>query len=213
MSSKTRKQQGTDLDESQVESWLLDQPDFFTRHSGCLSAMELPVESGPAISLHQYQVRVLRDEKLQLTQKLGVLVKNVKTNHKIHSDLLALAGDLIGLARTGAQIDACLELVRKRFALCAVSLVDREESPELFKQLKKMGKLDSVCDDEPGDELRQSLFADRADKVLSIAVVPVKQGRKVSAVLVLGADDKERFKPGMGGEFLKLLAQLISSLL
>ena len=214
MTSKTRKQQSADLDESQVESWLLDQPDFFTRHPRCLSAMDLPVESGPAISLHQYQVRVLRDEKSQLTQKLGVLVKNVKTNHKIHSDLLALAGDLIGLSRDGAKMDAYLELVRKRFALCAVGLVDREASPELFKQLKKtLGKLDSVCDDEPGESLREAVFTDRADKVLSIAVVPVKQGRKVSAILVLGADDRDRFKPGMGGEFLKLLAQLISSLL
>ena len=214
MTSKTRKHQGADFDESQVESWLLEQPDFFARHPRCLSAMDLPVESGPAISLHQYQVRVLRDEKSQLTQKLGVLVKNVKTNHKIHSDLLALAGDLIGLSRDGAKMDAYLDLVRKRFALCAVGLIDREASPELFKRLKKkLGKLDSVCDNEPEEALREAVFADRADKVLSIAVVPVKQGRKVCAVLVLGADDKDRFKPGMGGEFLKLLAQLISSLL
>ena len=214
MSSKTRKQESVEIDESQVESWLLDQPEFFLRHPACLSAMELPVESGPAISMHQYQVRVLRDEKAQLTQKLGVLVKNVKTNHKIHSDLLALAGDLIGQARNGAEMKAHLELVRKRFALGAVSLVDREKSPDLFKQLKKkLGKLDSACDDGPEAELNKALFAKRAGKVLSMAIVPVKQGRKVSAIMVLGADDPDRFKPGMGGEFLKLLAQLISSLL
>lgn len=214
MSGKTRKQQSGEISESQIESWLLEQPDFFQRHPNCLSAMELPVDSGPAISLHQYQVRVLRDEKVQLTQKLGVLVKNVKTNHKIHSDLLALAGDLIGLARTGAKMEAYLALVRKRFALCDVSLVDREVSPDLFKQLKKkLGKRDSACDDDLESTLCEALFPGHADEVLSMAIVPVKQGRKVSAVLVLGADDPDRFKPGMGGEFLKMLAQLISSLL
>jgi uncharacterized protein YigA (DUF484 family) len=176
--------------------------------------MELPVDSGTAISLHQYQVRVLREEKIELVQKLGSLLKNVKTNHKIHSDLLGLAGSMVSLAREGAKTPAYLALIKQHFALLDVKLVEKAEFPEAFKILKSLvGKEDSVCNDAPDAALGSLLFEANAAKVLSIAVVPVKKGRKCHAYLVLAADDKERFRPGMGGEFLKLLAQLVSSLI
>jgi len=212
MPAKTTKQPHTEIDEARIVAWLADSPDFFFRHPESLSAMELPVDSGAAISLHQYQVRVLRDEKIQLTEKLGVLVKNVKTNHKIHSDLLSLAANMIALARDGAEADAFLLLIKQHFALLDVKLVEKKVSAKAFKQLNSMlGKADSVCENELDEALIESLFEDSAPDVLSMAVVPVKSSRKYSACLVLAADDKERFRPGMGGEFLKQLAQLLSS--
>jgi uncharacterized protein YigA (DUF484 family) len=69
-----------------------------------------------------------------------------------------------------------------------------------------------MCDNAMDKALLKGIFKDRAPAVLSIAVVPVRMGGKVCAQLILAADDKERFRPGMGGEFLKLLAQLLSSL-
>lgn len=214
MSGKSTKKQNNELDESQISAWLMERPEFFERHPDCLSALDLPVESGPAISLHQYQVRVLREEKVQLTQKLAVLVKNVKTNHKIQSDLLELAGRMIKLAKSGADRAAFLELIQQHFALFDVRLVEKIEHAEAYAQLKtKLGKQDSSCDNAPELALREILFADQAASVASIAVVSVKQGNKMCACLVLASDDEERFKPGMGGEFLKLLALLVSNLL
>lgn len=214
MSGKTKKQAGKELDEAQVVEWLAESPDFFARYPESLSAMELPVDSGSAISLHQYQVRILRDEKVQLLQKLGSLLKNVKTNHKIHSDLLGVAGSMISLAREGAETPAYLGLIKQHFALFDVKLYEKTEFPEAFKQLKSLvGKADSVCVDTLDETLGGLLFEANAPKIRSMAVVPVKQGRKFCAYLVLAADDKERFSPGMGGEFLKLLAQLVSSLI
>ncbi len=213
MSAKTTKQQSKEIDEAQIVAWLAESPDFFFRHPDSLSAMELPVDSGSAISLHQYQVRVLRDEKMQLSEKLGALLKNVKTNHKIHSDLLSVAADMIALAREGAETKAFLALIKQHFALLDVGLFEKKSSPEAFKRLKSiLGKEDSVCENEPDEALVELLFSENARTVLSMAVVPVKSARKCCAYLVLAADDKERFRPGMGGEFLKLLAQLLSSL-
>ena len=213
MTGKTRKQLSKEVDEAQIAAWLEQCPDFFSRHPGSLSAMKLPVESGPAISLHQYQVRVIREEKSQLNQKLGALIKNVKTNHKIHSDLLGLAGNMISIARKGAETEAYLALIKQHFALFEVQLFEKKRHPDVFNQLKAIvGKAGSICLDAPDKELSANLFRENASKVLSLAAVPVKTGRTCRAYLVLAADDKERFKPGMGGEFLKLLAQLLSSL-
>jgi len=214
MAGKTKKQQGAVIDETQIVAWLAEHPDYFVRHPASLASLNLPVDSGPAISLHQYQVRILRDEKSQLVQKLGGLLKNVKTNHKIHSDLLGLAGSMISMARKGAKFPVYLALIKQHFALFDVRLIEKSTQPAPFKQLKAMVlKADSMCDDAPDEALRTILFEDRASKVLSMAVVPVKKGRRCPAYLVLAADDADRFKPGMGGEFLKLLAQLVSNLL
>jgi len=213
MPGKNSKQQVKEIDEAQIVAWLDERPDFFSRHPGSLSAMRIPVDSGPAISLHQYQVRVLQDDKAQLGQKLGALLKNVKTNHKIHSDLLGLAGSMISLAREDAETEAYLSLVKQHFALCSVKVFDKGSSEQAFDLLKSLvGKAESVCDNAIDEDLGKLLFEEDASRVLSMAVVPVKRGKKYSACLVLAADDKERFRSGMGGEFLKLLAQLLSSI-
>lgn len=215
--TKTDKSGKTDkkepIDEAQLAASLASTPDFFIRHPDLLTTMELPVDSGPAISLHQYQVRLLREDKARLTQQLGTLLKNVKTNHKIHSDLLALSGDMIKLAQDGADLQTSLEALNRHFSLFAVKLIDKEKQAEHFKLVKDvLGKKDSVCQDEPTSALLEALFGEDSPAVQSIAIVNIKQGKKCVAQLVLAADSRKRFQPGMGGEFLKLLAQLVSQL-
>lgn len=217
MATKTDNSGKTDkkdqIDEVQIVACLESAPDFFVRHPGLLTTMELPVDTGPAISLHQYQVRLLREDKARLTQQLSTLLKNVKTNHKIHSDLLALSGDMIKLAQDGADLQASLEALNRHFSLFSVKLIDKEEQAEHFKLVKAvLGKQESICQNEPAPALLEALFGDDAPAVMSIAIVNVKQGKKCVAQLVLAADNKKRFQPGMGGEFLKLLAQLVSQL-
>lgn len=213
MTGKTKTIDHKEMDASQIEAWLAQNPDFFIDYPDSLAAMELPVKTGPAISLHQYQVRVLQDDKTELKQKLGALVKNAKTNHKIHSDLLDLAGNMIGLAKEGAKLESYLDAIRKYFSLFDVLYLDKLEHSKQFKLVNKaLAKQDSVCDNKADPALLQSLFEDDAPAVLSLAMVPVKQGKKCVAYLVLAADDAQRFRPGMGGEFLKLLAQLLANL-
>jgi len=211
--AKTKTNKPSDLDEAQVAAWLTSAPDFFSRHPHCLTAMELPVNAGPAISLHQYQVRQLREDKNRLSQQLTALVKNAKTHHKIHSDLLRLSGEMIKLAQSGADLDTNLEALNQHFSLFAVKLIDAKKQTKLFKlAVATLAKQDSVCLNRPEPALLQALFKDDAPAVLSLAIVAVKKGRKRIACLVLAADDEKRFQPGMGGEFLKLLAQLVSNL-
>lgn len=217
MATKTDSSDKTEsknqIDEAQIEAWLESTPDFFVRHPSLLTTMELPVDTGPAISLHQYQVRLLREDKQRLTQQLSTLLKNVKTNHKIHSDLLGLSGDMIKLAQSGADLQSSLEALNRHFSLFAVKLIDREKQAELFKLVKTvLGTQDNICQDEPATAFLEALFGEDAPAVMSIAIVNVKQGKKCVAQLVLAADSKKRFQPGMGGEFLKLLAQLVSQL-
>lgn len=213
MAGKINKIENAEVDAAQIAAWLKDNPNFFIDHPASLTALELPVDAGPAISLHQYQVRVLREGNTDLKRKIGMLVKNVKTNHKIHSDLLDLAGNMVVLAKQGATTETYLSAIKKYFSLFDVLYIDREEQLKHYNLVKKvLGKQDSVCSNDAGTQLSQALFGDDALAVLSMAMVPVVQGRKCVAYLVLAADDAARFKPGMGGEFLKLLARLVANI-
>jgi len=211
--AKTKANKPSELDEAQVEAWLTSTPDFFSRHPACLTAMELPVNTGPAISLHQYQVRQLREDKNRLSQQLAAFVKNAKTHHKIHSDLLRLSGEMIKLAQAGADLDTYLDALNQHFSLFSVKLIDAKKQTKVFKlAVAALAKQDSACLNQPETPLVETLFGDDAPGVASLAIVAVKKGRKRIACLVLAADDEKRFQPGMGGEFLKLLAQLVSNL-
>ncbi len=213
MAGKTNTLDNNQLDASQVENWLKNNPDFFVDFPNCLSAMEIPVDTGAAISLHQYQVRVLQADKAQLKQKLGLLVKNVKTNHRIHSDLLDLAGKMIILARQEAKLETHLDAITEYFSLTKVLILDRKKQSNQFKLAKKMlSKQESACFNAANPEVLDGIFGEDAQSVSSFALVPIKKGKKWSAVLVLAADDIDRFQPGMGGEFLKLLARLVANL-
>ena len=211
--AKIKAKKSPGLDEAQVAAWLTSTPDFFSRHPHCLTAMELPVNTGPAISLHQYQVRQLREDKNRLSQQLAAFVKNAKTHHKILSDLLGLSGDMIKLAQSDADLDTYLDALNQHFSLFSVKLIDAKHQAKHFKlAAAALARQDSVCMNQPDPALLQALFEDDAPAVASLAIVAVKKGRKRVACLVLAADDEKRFQPGMGGEFLKLLAQLVSNL-
>lgn len=213
MPSKTKQKRAETIDESELAAALEARPDFFIRHPDSLAAMDLPVSAGPAISLHQYQVRVLREDQTQLKRKLGALIKNVKTNHKIHSDLLDLAGNLIQLTKQGVDLQKYLRTISNYFALYTVKLVHKNNDADHYRKIKRtLGQKDYYCTHQPDAELLAALFGEDAPAVLSIAIVSVKHSHQPPGYLVLAADDADRFKTGMGSEFLKLLAGLVANL-
>ena len=209
---KAKKVTKPEVDEAQIAAWLESTPDFFVRHPALLAKLDIPMETGAAISLHQYQVRILRDDKFELLQKLAALVKNAKTNHKIHSDLLALAGEMISIARQDAALDEYLEKMQKSFSLFAVKYVDKNKNKADFKRVKTaLGKQEILCENSADSELLKALFEADAPAVLSAAIMPIMVEKQCVAYCVLAADDAERFTPGMGTDFLKLLANLVSA--
>ncbi len=212
MASKIKKQNSNEFGEAEIDAWLSTHPEFFKRYPDRLATMELPDDTGTAVSLHQYQVRVLREDTRQLKHKLNALLKNVKTNHKIHSDLLALAGTLIELARAGKDLNASLTAVKKYFALADIKLLTKKDTPDALKQLKKeLGQQACLCVNAADTNLLELIFGKAEKTVLSLAAVPIKKAKRCTGYLVLGSDDGQRFKPGMGGEFLTLLARLVSA--
>ncbi len=217
MNNKTEKSRSSskandNTSAKEIIEWLGDHPSFFDEHRTIISKLDLPSDAGTAISLHQYQVRLMREEKREMDSKLALLVKNARTNHKINQDLLGLAAKLIKHAKVGKTKPSQTQLIADHFALHSANLIEVKASPIVTTLLDALKDSEPICENKVDKAVLKYLFEKQQEEIKSYAVVPLSQKGKLHSLLALGADDKERFKPKMGNEFLKQLGYLIQEL-
>jgi uncharacterized protein YigA (DUF484 family) len=211
-----------------VHQYLSDHADFFQSHSQLLSDLEIPHDSGKAVSLVEKQVSVLRDQKKQLKKQLHELVQIAKENDALNQKLHALT---VGLYQSGSFADVLALSVAKfeddfsvdeskfiffkdtgaepvvdvAWSRCAI--VDRGD-PD-FKDVDRILKEITipVCG-RFNTAVTQYLFDDAEKEVQSMALLPL-MGKSCFGLLAIGSYDKHRFHAGKSTEFLQKLAELI----
>ncbi len=213
---KQEKHNAPELTAEQVVAWLAENPDFFDQNRAVLSALNLPSDAGTAISLHQYQVRIMREERRDVDAKLAQLVNNAKTNHKINQDLLGLATTLIQLSKSESNAELVAEYTQsicQQFKLSVARIIDVEANPLLESLHSALQNNECVCENKIDKALAKYLFAAKQKGIASYAIVPLQKEGALSALLVVGSDDAERFKPNMGDEFLKQLGAIVAAVI
>ena len=213
MNKKTTASQAAEtLTEQQVADWLLEHLDFLQQHPDIVAKITLPDMAQGTISLHQRQLQILRESNTELEGKLRTIVENAKRSQTINSSLLKLAAALIINAKTDTPDSAVPELIQKEFDFNQVSLKTDVESMDFATLSVFVAKGDSECFNKPPRELLQAAFGKQADDVETCALVPINApGRqKLLAILALGAAD-QRFRPGLGVDFLEELGRLLAT--
>ena len=66
------------LDPEQVANYLQQHPAFFVDHQDLLGDLFLPHESGPAVSLVERQVSILRERNIDMRNRLSKLLYNAR---------------------------------------------------------------------------------------------------------------------------------------
>jgi uncharacterized protein YigA (DUF484 family) len=210
----------TPLDADDVAQFLTDHPDFLARHPEVLDRLELPHESGEAVSLIERQVEQLRSRNDKLSGQLNQLVKVASDNEKLMVRLHSFTLELMTIGDISAFFDRLAEVLQDEFEadVLNISLYDREiqggdrtpifkvdvDSAELEPLREQLDRKESSCGRLNRNKL-DTLFRSRAQWVQSTALVPI--GDK--GFLAIGSSDPARFYPGMGTLFLDLLAQVI----
>ena len=210
----------TPPDADAVAQFLIDHPDFLTRHPQVLGRLELPHESGEAVSLIERQVEQLRSRNGKLTAQLNQLIKVAGDNEKLMVRLHSFTLELMTLGDITAFFDRLAEVLQDEFEadVLNISLYDREiqggdrtpifkvdpDGAELEPLREQLDRKESSCGRLNRKKL-DALFRSRAQWVQSTALVPI--GDK--GFLAIGSSDPARFYPGMGTLFLDLLAQVI----
>jgi hypothetical protein len=219
------KQNEQELDEQQVIDYLIGHPDFFKQNALLLADMQIPHESGGAVSLIERQVSILRERNRQFEARLRDMVDAVHDNQRLNNSLHRLAVNLfmadglddviaIVMEELRSQLDSEFTVIRllsddgkllknqpERY------LPGNDPKLELFPRLIDEKRIQ--CG-RLSEEQINFLFGDEADKVASGAVAPLCD-TDTFGILALGSQDEQRYHPGMGTEFLQQLSDLVSA--
>lgn len=191
-----------------VKTFLEEHPDFLVEHPDLLETLQVPHGlDGPAVSLVERQVQVLRDRQAQSRQRLAELVRNARDNEALVGRVHALALRLLhaqDAAGVAAQTEASMH---EDFDVRPARLLAAADIPPAVRALVASGK--PRCGQLREDD-RIALLGDASAGIASMALVPVGVDCR-HGLLALGSTDAARFHPGMGTAFLERIGELVAA--
>ncbi len=204
----------------EVAAWLRRHPTFLKQFPDLALALVVPREEGPTASLASYQLEVLRDKNRELSKRLGDLSANALDNERLavrtHQLGLSLmrqesVADTLRAMAASLSEDFNGDLVRIVVFEPVAGLEDAEwlqQMPEDSKHLTAFR--DCLKDGEPicgrlQPEKNAVLYASIADEVQSSALVPLPG----VGLVAVGSRDGNRFYPGMGTLFLRMMGETL----
>ncbi|MGH8192140.1 MAG: DUF484 family protein [Rhodanobacteraceae bacterium] len=210
------------LEAMDVAEYLRQHPRFLENFPDVAAELVVPREHGPAASLAAYQLETLRARNHELNERLAELVAIAGDNEQLMVRVHTLT---VGLLRDDNLADTCKSFVaalNEDFHTGLVRLVlfrDGAALPRADWLIAVPQGADALpafthflARGEPAcgrlaQEKLDRLFGVASGKVQSTALLKV--GRQ--GMLAIGSEDPNRFHPGIGTIFLKLIAQALDA--
>jgi uncharacterized protein YigA (DUF484 family) len=208
----------------EVAAFLRRHPEFLRQFPDLAASLVVPRDEGPAASLASYQLEVLRDKNRELNRRLQELFGNAQVNERLavrtHQLTLALlkqnsAADTLRAMAAALSEDFQGDLVRIVSFRPVAGLDDAEWLQVIDQGDKHVDPFrDCLADGEPlcgrlQPDKHALLYGARADEVQSSALLPMPgQG-----LIAVGSRDPNRFYPGMGTLFLRMMAESLATAL
>ena len=211
------------LNAMEVASYLRRHPEFLSEFPDIALTLLVPREQGASTSLASYQLEVLRDKNRELSVRLRELIEIAHENEqlmvRVHMLTVALMreknlGDSIRRVVAGLTEDFHTDLVR--VVLYRERKADLPTADWLILAPNRVNDLPAVAEfikrNEPlcgrlQQEKLDALFGAHAAEVRSTVLLPIDG----IGMLAIGSGDANRFHPGMGTVFLKLIGEAIAA--
>lgn len=214
---------GENMDEASVMDYLTRHPESLERHPEILADLTFPHESGSAISLVERQIKVLREQNLQLKGQLSELINIARENeelsqrfHRLSLELMAAEHlhDIIAMTHDQIETFFYTDFVGFCFNDELAGQLKGQEKNILDPASKHAARIKKWMTDrkpvfgpfDPG--LRKQLFGEQP-QLLSCALIPLYHTSNMG-FLILGSKSRDRFVDGMGTVFLNQLGELVS---
>ncbi|TDR32147.1 DUF484 family protein [Hydromonas duriensis] len=218
------------INDSEVLAYLESHPNFFREHAEVLAKVQLVnATGGNVISMAHWQTNVLREKADQHKMRLEKLLAQATTNQRSYDKLLALVIRWLEQADASAlpaQIESDL---RRNFALDAIRiLVWSDDANTLFYPAGGEWSDNIVifanslrapyCGPCKGFEIEAQLAKQTpSGAIASLAMVPLWGKRDTEhvcvGVLLMGAEDVNRFTPDMATQFLNSIGEMAGAAL
>jgi uncharacterized protein YigA (DUF484 family) len=206
-----------------VAAYLKSHPEFLSEYPDLAANLTMPREQGAVSSLAVYQLQSLRDKNAELERKLAELIEIAAENEKLMERVHALT---VALLRANTVEVAARSVVAKLsadFHTEQVRLVlfgNQQQLPraDWLQQVASAEALPEFTEflhqNEPvsgrlSAEKLSRLFGDAASDIHSVAMMRLGD----SGILAIGSGDPDRFQPGMGTLFLKMISATITAAL
>jgi uncharacterized protein YigA (DUF484 family) len=204
-----------------VAEYLRNHPQFLKDFPELAMSLTMPREQGPAASLASYQLDVLRGKNRDLETRLNELVAIAGDNEQLMVRVHSLTLGLLRADSLGQSIRSVVAGLTEDFDTDLVRLVllrERGDLPEADWLLCESGGAEALpafgeflARNDPmigrlATEKLDYLFGDQAEAVQSTALMRLGE----HGMLAIGSHDANRFHPGMGAVFLKLIAESVT---
>ena len=213
MTEETKERLGA----HEVAAWLRRHPKFLGQFPDLALSLVVPRDDGPAASLSSYQLEVLRDKNRELGKRLAELFANAQDNERLAVRTHQLALALMRAETKAETVKAMAAVLAEDFDGDAVHIVLFEAVEDLapdwlqilpardkrmapFKDALENGE--PICGRLNPDKL-PLLFGEERDKAASVALIPMPG----TGLIAIGSSDGNRFFPGMGTLFLRLMGE------
>ena len=215
MSDTTEK-----LGAHEVAAWLRRHPKFLQQFPDLAVSMVVPREEGPAASLASYQLDVLRDKNRELARRLQDLFANAQENERLavrtHQLTLALlkqrsAADTLRAMAASLAEDFQGDLVRVVLFEAVAGMAEDDWLHVVAAADARLAPFrDAIAQGEPicgrlHPDKNALLYGPRIEEVQSSALLPLPG----VGLLAVGSHDPNRFFPGMGTLFLRMMGEAL----
>jgi uncharacterized protein YigA (DUF484 family) len=205
------------ITESDIADFLVNTPGFFERHAELLATVRLTSPHGQrAVSLQERQMEMLRDRIRGLELKIVEMIRNGQENVAICERLHRWTRAIL-LTRDPADLPGVMTReLQQQFLIpqAAVRLwgaAGTTWSEGVSDDAKSFASSLSLpyCGVNSGFEAARWL--EDPHTVMSLALVPLRQGDTAFGLLVLGSPDPTRYSADMGTEFLMRIGEIASA--
>lgn len=207
----------------EVAAWLRRHPAFLQQFPDLALSLVVPREDGPAASLASYQLEVLRDKNRELSRRLHDLYAISQENERLAVRTHQLTLALMRQDSAASTVQAMAASLAEDFSGDLVRIVLFEPVAGLEADwLQVLSREDAALrpfddclrDGEPlcgrlHPDKNALLYGTRAGEVLSGALLPLDD----VGLVAVGSRDANRFYPGMGTLFLRMMGEAFAAAL
>jgi uncharacterized protein YigA (DUF484 family) len=215
-------EQNNAITADQVSQFLRSHSHFFEQHASLLTEIYLPSPHGNgAISLAERQQLAQRDKIRVLEAMLAQMIESAKQNDSTSSKVHNLSVRLISSLNFADLQQIISQTMQQDFSVTQ-SLVRLWEQPsnsdlaqdDAFTEMGSDFNEWAISLNQPVCGAKPQVANDLLDAdLMSFAFIPlylVPNSSQASGVLILAAQDEQRFKAEMGTMYLSLIGELIS---
>lgn len=209
------------LSEQELIDYLRANPDFFIRHPGLLTELNLPHASGKAISLVEHQVTIMRERNMDMRRRMNELLDAARDNDGLFAKTRSLT---LALLDTGSlqelnEVLATYVLVdfNADFVCChvrdrAFSLDHIQNHRDEYPFSGFFNGESATCTTLRRTELTQLFPASNHDESGSAVLLPLALSNQ-PGVLAIGSRDPQRFSTDMDTLFVTYIADVLTKVL